>query len=85
MITKEEYELLKYYRAIGYKWIARDKNWKLYIYQEMPRRNRTIWNFGGGTVRIRDEYYNFIKLEDEKPTRIDDLIRDYESHQKINK
>ena len=83
MITREEYELLKEYRRLGFKWIARDKNWKLFMYQEMPRRYRTIWNFGGGAINIQEEYFTFIKLEDEKPTKIDDLINDYESHQVI--
>lgn len=83
MITREEYEFLKKLKTEGFVWIARDKNGKLFIYQEIPRRYRTIWNFGGGTVNIQQERFAFIKWEDEKPTKINDLIRDYESHQVI--
>ena len=83
MITREEYELLKDYRDIGFNWLARDKNGKLFVYQEIPRRYRKIWNFGGVVVNIREEHFTSIKWEDEKPTKIDDLIRDYESHKEI--
>ena len=83
MITREEYKFLKKIKTEGSKWIARDKNWKLYRYSEMPRRRGMIWHFGGLPVNIREEHFTFIKWEDEEPTKIDDLIRDYESHQEI--
>lgn len=83
MITREEYKFLKKIKTEGSKWIARDKNWKLYRYSEMPKRCRTIWNFGGVAVNIRGEYFTSVKWEDEKPTEIYNLIRDYESHQAI--
>ncbi|MGX7077459.1 DUF1642 domain-containing protein [Globicatella sanguinis] len=78
MITREEYELLKKYRELGYKWIARDANERLYVYRETPMKSSAIWS---GTTHIPEKYFTFIKWEDEKPTKIDDLIRDYESHQ----
>ncbi|MGX7099575.1 DUF1642 domain-containing protein [Globicatella sanguinis] len=80
MITREEYELLKKYRELGYKWIARDANERLYVYRETPMKSSAIWS---GTTHIPEKYFTFIKWEDEKPTRIDDLIRDYEAHQVI--
>lgn len=80
MITREEYELLKKYRELGYKWIARDANERLYVYRETPMKSSAIWS---GTTRIPEKYFTFIKWEDEKPTKIDDLIRDYESHQTL--
>ena len=83
MITSKEYKFLKKSKTEGFNWIARDKDWKLYIYSETPRRYSTIWNFGGATANIREEHFTYIKWEDEKPTKIDDLIRDYESHQEI--
>lgn len=83
MITSKEYKFLKKSKTEGFNWIARDKDWKLYIYSETPRRYSTIWNFGGATANIQEEHFTFIKWEDEKPTKIDDLIRDYESHQVI--
>ena len=83
MITREEYELLKHYRATGYNWIARDKNGKLYTYQEIPRRYRKTWNFGGVAVNVSEKYFTFIKWEDEKPTKILDLIQDYEKQEEL--
>src|SRR5574344_929601 len=82
MITREEYELFKNYRDIGFNWLARDKNLNLFTYREMPRRSSTIWNVGGA-VRIRAEHFTFVKWEDEEPTKINDLICDYEAHQII--
>ena len=83
MITRAEYKFLKKIKTEGSKWIARDKNWKLYRYSEMPRRCGTIWNFGGLPVNIREEHFTFIKWEDEEPTRITDLINEYESHKEV--
>lgn len=85
MITREEYKFLKKSKTEGFNWIARDKNWKLFMYQEMPRQSRTIWNFGGGAVNIREEYFTFIKWEDEKPTSIADLINEYEQHETLKR
>ena len=47
MITREEYKFLKKIKTEGSKWIARDKNGRLFVYQEIPRRYRKTWNFGG--------------------------------------
>lgn len=83
MITSKEYGWLKNYRDKGYKWMTRDKNGKLYVYQEAPTKYFMMWKYGGRTIHIREKCFNFIKWEDEKSTKIDDLIRDYESHQVI--
>ena len=85
MITREEYKFLKKLKTEGSKWIARDKNWKLYRYSEMPKRCRTIWNFGGVAPNIQEEHFTFIKWEDEKPTKIDDLIKEYEQHEMLKR
>ena len=44
MITKEEYELLKYYHATGYGWIARDKSKMLYVYNCKPFKVNRVWD-----------------------------------------
>ena len=86
MITKEEYELLKDYRATGYDWIARDRDECVYVYKSKPIKLGLIWGDnerGCSEWSLNDDSLPYIKWEDEKPTRIDDLIRDYESHQVI--
>src|SRR5574344_155894 len=85
MITSKEYELLKHYRATEYRWIARDKDKGLYVYATEPEKRECEWRtnkFNSSGVYNDDGYhlFQYIKWEDEKPTRIDDLIRDYESH-----
>lgn len=88
MITREEYELLKQYRTKGYRWIARDEDEELYLYETEPTKLSSCWlsfNIDDGIDYLcdGDVLFQDIKCEDEKPTKIDDLIRDYESHQEI--
>ena len=92
MITREEYELLKQYRAKGYRWIARDKNKMLYMHKYKPFKGNRVWDTSGDETSYsyvvnscRSDIFKAITWEDEKPTKIDELIRDYESYQEINK
>lgn len=88
MITREEYGWLNIYRSEGFRWIARDKNKGLYVYTTEPEKRGCEWRTTklNSSGVFNDEGYRLfqdIKWEDEKPTKIDDLIRDYESHQAI--
>ena len=88
MITREEYGWLKHYRAKGYRWIARDGDEELYLYRTEPTKLSRCWlsftiDDGIDDLCDGDVLFQSIKWEDEKPTKIDDLIRDYESHQEI--
>lgn len=92
MITQKEYELLKNYRYKDHKWIARDKNKMLYMHKYKPFKGNRVWSTSGDETSYsyvvnsyRSDIFKAITWEDEKPTKIDGLIRDYESHQKINK
>ena len=83
MITREEYGWLNIYRSEGFRWIARDKNGWLYAYDMEPEKMAYDWKTTKSNDYIEEGYRLFpsVKWEDEKPTKIDDLIRDYESHQ----
>lgn len=87
MITREEYELLIGYRALGYKWIAREKNGLVYAHKYKPFKDDPFWLANGLAYTIvstpTGNIFKSITWEDEKPTKIDDLIRDYESHRVI--
>ena len=86
MITREEYESLKQYRDKGYCWIARDRDECVYVYKSKPIKLGLIWGDnerGCSEWSLNDDSLPCIKWEDEEPTKIDDLIRDYESHQEI--
>ena len=83
MITREEYGWLNIHRSEGFRWIARDKNGWLYAYDMEPEKMAYDWKTTKSNDYIEEGYRLFpsVKWEDEKPTKIDDLIRDYESHQ----
>lgn len=83
MITREEYELLKKYKEQGYGWIAKDSDETTCVYVQAPTKGFVEWIHTGveGFIFVTNKLFNFIEWEDEKPTKIDDLIRDYESYQ----
>lgn len=89
MITSKEYELLKQYRAKGYGWIARSEKGNLCAFKVMPVKSTPFWTVERGfhlpcLVGERgDNILTCVTWEDEEPTKIDDLINDYESHQVI--
>ena len=86
MITKYEYLKLKERYKHGYRWIARDSCDSIYVYKLKPVKQGFNWKTSTDewpTTCGDDFLFPYIKWEDEKPTRIDDLIRDYESHRVI--
>src|SRR5574344_938539 len=86
MITREEYLELKELYNDGYRWIARDENGYVYVYYGEPKKLVSIWKdseHGGSSCCVNKYVLPYIKWEDEKPTKINDIIRDYESHQII--
>ena len=88
MITREEYELLKYYLATGYGWIARDKNKELCVYEIKPTKLTCSWlnlhiHERFDSVCDDDHLFQYIKWDNEEPTKIKDLINDYEVHQEL--
>ena len=60
-----------------WKYIARDSNNELYIYNEKPERRDCDWYSNDGICRISTRFFgdmfNFIKWENEKPWSIEDL------------
>lgn len=61
-----------------WKYIARDNNNELYIYNEKPTRRDCDWCLNDGifcriSTRFFGNMFDFIKWEDEKPWSIEDL------------
>lgn len=88
MITKYEYLKLKERYKKGYRWIARDETNELCIYETKPMRLTHVWMISKYQSKMchvhqDDHLFQCIKWEDEEPTKIDDLIKDYEAHQLI--
>ena len=57
-----------------YKWIARDRDGELCIYEEKPRKEGNYWDFDGyGRPSYFNHLFSAIKWEDKEPTRISDI------------
>ena len=89
MINQEEYEILKSLDNM-LKWISRDKDSDIFIFEEKPYKRGGEWvtaalwkdgsDFGHDYV---DEVnlFQFIQWKDEEPYLISDLINEYEESQ----
>lgn len=86
MIKQAEYELLKEYKKQGYEWLVRANDRSLYVFKTIPSKLSSYWTVDRGLPypnRIygyEDDLLNYVTWEDEEPTKIDDLIKDYEKY-----
>lgn len=57
-----------------YKWMARDRDGNLCIYEEKPRKEEDSWYFGGyDYISYFNHLFSAIKWKDEEPTLISDI------------
>ena len=57
-----------------YKWMARDQDGNLCIYEEKPEKEENSWYFGGyDYISYFNHLFSAIQWEDEEPTRISDI------------
>lgn len=75
IISKDEETILRNLPK-EYKWIARDKNSSLYIYETIPIKNEGKWKYGNCEKLPFRHLFQFIKWEDEEPYLISDLLED---------
>lgn len=72
VISKRDKTLLDY--LTGYKYIARDKNGKLYAYTSIPEKSINCWGSAAYKSLARlDIDFPMIKWSDSEPWLIDDL------------
>lgn len=73
----KEVEILKALNTLGYTYIARDKNGKLYAYENKPEKRTNFWlsYYRYYLIKKDEDLFNFIKWEDADPTNIDDLLK----------
>lgn len=80
-INQEEYQKLKGLDD-KWKWIARDKNGRLYKFQEKPEKikvNDFQWTDKKQTWSgMNRDSFQFIQWSDEEPYSIQKLIKEYE-------
>lgn len=77
-LTDREAKVLKVLKILGYEWLARDINGALYGYEEKPKKRSFYWvsDILCSATKKDNELFNFIKWEDIKPTKIDDLLKE---------
>lgn len=75
-VTRLEYELLKYWSSEGYKYIARDRDKRLFLYKEKPSKKYSCWGSMYGHRMLNDfvTLFQFVKWEDSEPTSIKDVL-----------
>lgn len=87
MITQEEYLKLKELYKHNFRWIAKDKSGSLYVFKVMPMKFISFWavercvSLPYLVGKPEDNSFTYIKWEDEKPTKILDLMQDYEKQE----
>lgn len=75
IITRLEYELLKYWKDKGYKYIARDRGFSLYIYKEEPSKKEDIWgSLHGHKIVDEADLFEFVEWTDKYPFNIEELL-----------
>lgn len=89
MITQEEYLKLKELYKHNFRWIAKDKSDSLYVFKVMPMKFISFWavercvSLPYLVGKPEDNSFTYIKWEDEKPTKILDLMQDYEKQEEL--
>lgn len=77
LLRRLEYELLKYWKDKGYKYIARDRDGAFYIYKEKPTKNEEVWGTLYGHARCQkgfEDFFRFIEWKDKDPMSIGKLL-----------
>lgn len=78
-LSEREIEILKALKILGCKWLTRDRNSILFAYLKKPVKLTSIWDTDENWCYVNIKYiklFRFIKWEDTKPTKIDDLLKE---------
>lgn len=75
-------EIIFIQKIKGDGWLARDKDSSLYLYLEKPTKGQTKWCIKDGIdvrvcVKLDEEYFKFIRWEDEKPVSLSYIKKHY--------
>lgn len=81
MISPEDYCVLLELND-SWKWIARDNDTFLWVYEKKPIKYEISWdNLSGVCESLDSDSFQFIQWEDEEPYSIAELIEGYESEE----
>ena len=70
--TKKEQLAIDYARALGCKWIAKDKGDLFYAFIEKPHKTTAVWEVENGEYYVINIPISFIRWDDEEPYYIGD-------------
>lgn len=73
ILTKVEKIILKNIDK-QYKWIVRDRDGNLYVFENKPIKRRDFWGFNSHDF-CYSHLFQFMKWEDEEPYLIKDLLK----------
>lgn len=77
-LSKFEYEYLKFAKAVGYNFIARDENGGLFLYSIKPWKGEITWKYRNSNILIFTKMFNFVRWQDEEPYNIDEILSNCE-------
>lgn len=84
-LTKAEYCILKNIDP-KYQWIARDKNNRIWLYEEKPFKDDDEWSaMESSYFDVFNHLFKFIKWEDEEPHNIQELLNNCEVKEDVHK
>lgn len=82
-INEKEYSILKGLDD-KWKWISRDEDGRVWVYNSKPTRREKVWESQEGLLRaLNQDLLQFIQWEDSEPYNIAELIEEYESSKEI--
>lgn len=80
-LTRFEHDVLKHLlEKTQYRFIARERNDTIYIYERKPKKGSDAWEIISGmrNFNLFINLFPFIKWEDEEPTSIEDVLNNCE-------
>lgn len=79
-VTRLEHEILKWAKKEGYKYIERDEDGELYIFQSEPKKLDIEWDCCDVYIELPlfKKLFQFIQWADEKPTSIQEMLNNCE-------
>lgn len=82
LLSEAEYHILKNVRPY-YKYITRDKEGDLYLWEDEPTKLHSYWanELRDINLNVYRHLFSHIEWEDEKPEKIAKLLRRYENSQ----
>lgn len=76
-MSKLEYEILKWAKKEGYKYIVRTSSNSIFIHANKPNKLNYCWVSEDGNdeyLRMFNKFFHFVKWEDEEPTSIQEVL-----------